>query len=38
MTLDALRERGKPILLVFVSPSCHNCNELLPKLAAGSGP
>jgi peroxiredoxin len=33
VTLDALRERGRPILLVFASPSCENCSELLPKLA-----
>jgi hypothetical protein len=33
VTLDALRERGTPVLLVFASPSCENCNELLPKLA-----
>lgn len=33
VTLDALREHGRPVLLVFASPSCHNCSELLPKLA-----
>ena len=34
VTLDALRERDKPILLVFASPSCPDCNKLFPKLAA----
>lgn len=33
VTLAALRERGRPILLVFVSPTCTSCVELLPKLA-----
>jgi methylamine dehydrogenase accessory protein MauD len=32
VTLATLRERGLPILLVFVSPSCGSCVELLPKL------
>jgi uncharacterized membrane protein YphA (DoxX/SURF4 family)/peroxiredoxin len=33
VTLDALLERGRPLLLVFLSPGCESCVELLPKLA-----
>jgi peroxiredoxin len=33
VTLQSLRERGQPILLVFVSPGCDSCVELLPQLA-----
>ena len=32
ISLEALRELGRPILLTFVSPSCGSCVELLPKL------
>lgn len=33
VTLDALRARGKPIALVFVSPDCGPCGVLFPELA-----
>jgi len=33
VTFASLRERGLPLLLVFVSPGCQSCVELLPKLA-----
>jgi peroxiredoxin len=33
VTLDSLLERGRPLLIVFVSPGCESCVELLPKLA-----
>jgi len=33
VTLDSLLGRGHPLLLVFVSPGCEQCVELLPKLA-----
>jgi thiol-disulfide isomerase/thioredoxin/uncharacterized membrane protein YphA (DoxX/SURF4 family) len=32
VTLDALRGRGQPVLLVFVSPWCTPCAALLPKV------
>jgi thiol-disulfide isomerase/thioredoxin len=32
VTLDALLERGRPILLVFVSSGCGSCVEMLPQL------
>jgi thiol-disulfide isomerase/thioredoxin len=32
VTLEDLLERGQPVLLVFVSPWCDSCVELLPKL------
>ena len=32
VTLDSLRARGLPLLLVFASPSCHSCVELLPQV------
>jgi peroxiredoxin len=32
MTLDALRARGKPILLVFSDPGCKPCNALMPDI------
>jgi thiol-disulfide isomerase/thioredoxin/uncharacterized membrane protein YphA (DoxX/SURF4 family) len=31
-TLVGLVERGKPVLLMFVSPGCGPCNSMLPKL------
>jgi methylamine dehydrogenase accessory protein MauD len=31
-TLERLTERGRPLLLVFVDPSCTNCNALLPDI------
>jgi uncharacterized membrane protein YphA (DoxX/SURF4 family) len=31
--LSSLRERGRPILLMFMSPGCQSCGELVPKLA-----
>jgi methylamine dehydrogenase accessory protein MauD len=34
VTLESLRARGRPILLVFMSPWCDSCVELLPKLGA----
>lgn len=33
VTLDLLREPGKPLLLVFSEPGCGACEELLPQLA-----
>jgi uncharacterized membrane protein YphA (DoxX/SURF4 family)/peroxiredoxin len=33
VTLDSLRARGKPVVLVFVHPRCETCRELLPRLA-----
>ena len=33
VTLDSLLARGRPLLVVFVSPGCEQCVELLPKLA-----
>ena len=33
VTFDALLARGRPLLMVFVSPGCEQCVELLPKLA-----
>jgi uncharacterized membrane protein YphA (DoxX/SURF4 family)/peroxiredoxin len=33
VTLDSLLERQRPLLLVFVSPGCEQCVELLPKLS-----
>ena len=32
VTLDALRERGLPVLLVFMSPWCGPCEALMPKV------
>jgi uncharacterized membrane protein YphA (DoxX/SURF4 family)/peroxiredoxin len=32
VTLEALRGRGNPIVLVFVHPRCGPCRELLPEL------
>jgi peroxiredoxin len=32
-TLDDLRARGKPVLLLFSSPSCAPCVELMPEAA-----
>lgn len=32
-TLDALRARGNPVLLVFSSPTCGPCNALMPDVA-----
>jgi peroxiredoxin/uncharacterized membrane protein YphA (DoxX/SURF4 family) len=33
VTFDTLLERGRPLLMVFVSPGCEQCVELLPKIA-----
>jgi peroxiredoxin len=33
VSLDSLLARGRPLLMVFVSPGCEQCVELLPKLA-----
>jgi peroxiredoxin len=33
LTLDDLRAAGKPVLLIFTSPGCDSCVELLPKIA-----
>jgi uncharacterized membrane protein YphA (DoxX/SURF4 family)/peroxiredoxin len=32
VTLDSLRDRGRPILLVFANPGCDSCIELLPQV------
>jgi thiol-disulfide isomerase/thioredoxin len=32
-TLEGLRAGGKPVVLIFLSPSCHSCAELLPQIA-----
>lgn len=32
VSLDALLERGRPLLIAFVSPGCEQCVELMPKL------
>jgi uncharacterized membrane protein YphA (DoxX/SURF4 family)/thiol-disulfide isomerase/thioredoxin len=34
VTMKSLQERGRPVLLVFMSPSCGSCSELVPKIAA----
>jgi thiol-disulfide isomerase/thioredoxin len=33
VTLESLRGRGKPVVLVFVHPRCGPCRQLLPDLA-----
>jgi uncharacterized membrane protein YphA (DoxX/SURF4 family)/peroxiredoxin len=33
VTLEDLRDRGRPVVLVFVSRGCPSCKMLLPKLA-----
>ena len=33
VSLDSLLQRENPVLMVFVSPGCESCVELLPKLA-----
>ncbi|SPF33205.1 DoxX family protein [Candidatus Sulfopaludibacter sp. SbA4] len=33
VTLDMLRDGGKPLLLVFTEPGCSACDALLPELA-----
>lgn len=33
LTLEALRSRGKPVLLVFTDPGCGPCKTLAPRLA-----
>jgi thiol-disulfide isomerase/thioredoxin len=33
ISLDGLRLRGKPVLLIFVDPRCGPCLELLPTIA-----
>ena len=33
VTRDALLSRGRPLLMVFMSPACTSCVELLPKLS-----
>jgi peroxiredoxin/uncharacterized membrane protein YphA (DoxX/SURF4 family) len=32
LTLEALRARGKPIVLLFTDPNCGPCNALLPEI------
>ena len=32
VTLDGLRARGKPVVLLFTDPSCGPCTELLPEV------
>jgi methylamine dehydrogenase accessory protein MauD len=32
VTLDGLRARGKPVMLLFTDPSCGPCAELLPEV------
>jgi len=32
LTFEALRARGKPVLLVFTDPNCGPCNALLPGI------
>ena len=32
LTLDALRARGKPLLLIFTHPDCAACTALLPEI------
>ena len=34
VTLDDVLPDDRPALLVFISPTCHNCTELLPDLVA----
>jgi uncharacterized membrane protein YphA (DoxX/SURF4 family)/peroxiredoxin len=33
MSLDSLRERGRPVALVFASPSCRSCRYMLSDIA-----
>ena len=33
VSFESLLARGRPLLMVFVSPGCEQCVELLPKLA-----
>src|SRR5215208_3240330 len=33
VTLDNLRAAGKPVVLIFTSPDCDSCTELLPEIA-----
>jgi uncharacterized membrane protein YphA (DoxX/SURF4 family)/peroxiredoxin len=33
ISLDSLLERGHPVLMVFMSPGCEQCVELLPKIS-----
>jgi len=32
LTLEALRARGKPVMLLFTDPNCGPCNALLPEM------
>jgi methylamine dehydrogenase accessory protein MauD len=32
VTLDGLRARGKPVMLLFTDPNCGPCSELLPEV------
>ncbi len=32
LTLEALRARGKPVMLLFTDPNCGPCNALLPEI------
>jgi peroxiredoxin len=34
LTLDALRARGKPVVLLFTDPNCGPCMSLLPEIGA----
>jgi peroxiredoxin len=33
VTLDALREAGRPVVLIFSDPNCGPCDALLPQIA-----
>ena len=33
VTLDSLRERGKPLVLIFAEPGCGACETLFPEIA-----
>lgn len=33
LTLDALRSRSKPLMLIFSDPGCGPCNALMPEIA-----
>ena len=34
VTLDVLRARGKPVMLLFTDPDCEFCEELLPEVGS----
>jgi peroxiredoxin len=33
VTLDGLRARGKPVMLLFTDPNCGGCAELMPEIS-----